>query len=155
MACRNHGPLFTAPSAMCASRCSRCGWAPADNSPDRRASRSLVPSPTSGRGRTLPHLRGRCCQCLFDSKSEIAGELRGTGASKGAAARTPPRIPRCLCMASPALLAHAGRGRAVSVRARVATPSARPCGRSDPNSNYVEQNLPNVLRNKGFTANST
>ena len=48
---------------------------------------------------------------------------RGTDTAKHSLGR--------LCMASPALPAHAGRGLAVSVRARVATPSVRPCRGSD------------------------
>ena len=73
---------------------------------------------------------------------------RCTKASKGAGARTPPRIPRTpLRTASAALQAFAGRGRAVSARA--AAPSARSCRRPDPNSIYVEQNPSNTLRGKG------
>ena len=62
---------------------------------------------------------------------------RSTKASKGAGARTPPRIPRKpLHTVSAALQALPGRGRAVSARA--AAPPPRPRRRPDPSSTYVE-----------------
>ena len=89
-ACRNHRPLVTTPAAMCASRCRRCGVAPACARVGRRVSQSLVPSLILSRGRARAHsfapaansqsapssLGGRYRQCLGDSRIERAGELR-------------------------------------------------------------------------------
>ena len=89
-ACRNHWSLVPAPAAMCASRCRRCGVAPACASPGRRVTQSLVPSLTPSHGRARAHssapsgsaqstprsLRSRYRQCLVDSRIELPGELR-------------------------------------------------------------------------------
>ena len=107
----------------------RWNLAPACASLDRRASRSSVPSPIPRSGRARAHssapagsaqsaprdLRERCRQGLIQSEVELRLPL--TGASKGAVARTPSRIPGGLRKESSALHARAGRGRATSVPA--------------------------------------
>ena len=84
LAARDH------PAAMRASRCRRCGVAPACARVGRRVSQSLVPSLILSRGRARAHssapaansqsapssLGGRYRQCLGDSRIEPAGELR-------------------------------------------------------------------------------